>query len=66
MESTAKYSFETPPDPIPDTKISDTIEAEVIIIGAGTAGLVCANSAVENGLNVVLISASSRNVWCRS
>jgi fumarate reductase flavoprotein subunit len=55
----AKYSFETPPERIPEGQISDTVETEVVIIGAGTAGLVCANSAVENGLKVVLISASS-------
>ncbi|MBN2077287.1 MAG: FAD-dependent oxidoreductase [Dehalococcoidales bacterium] len=54
-----RYSFEIPPDPIPDSKITDTVEAEVVIIGAGTAGLVCANSAVENGAKVILIAASS-------
>lgn len=54
-----KYSFEIPPDPIPDSEITDTIETEVVVIGAGTAGLVCANSAVENGAKVILIAASS-------
>jgi succinate dehydrogenase/fumarate reductase flavoprotein subunit len=57
-----RYSFEIPPAPIPDNRITDTKETEVIVIGAGTAGLVCANSAVENGAKVILISASSQPV----
>ncbi|UCC15970.1 MAG: FAD-dependent oxidoreductase [Dehalococcoidales bacterium] len=65
MDSTIdekRYSFEIPSDPIPDSKIVNTIESEIVIIGAGTAGLVCANSAVENGANVTLIAASSHPV----
>lgn len=54
-----KYSFEIPPDPIPDSLISQTIKTEIVVIGAGTAGLVCANAAAENGAEVILISASS-------
>ena len=59
METKAGYSFEIPPDAIPDDQVADLIETEVVIVGAGTAGLVCANSAVEHGLKVILISASS-------
>lgn len=59
METRAQYGFEIPPDAIPDNQITDILEAEVVVVGAGTAGLVCANSAVENGLKVILISASS-------
>ncbi|MFC2070147.1 FAD-dependent oxidoreductase [Chloroflexota bacterium] len=62
MAEETKYSFEIPPDPIPDSEITDIIETEVVVIGAGTAGLVCANSAVENGAKVILISASSQPV----
>ena len=58
-----KWSFEIAPDPIPDSAISDTVEAEIIIVGAGVSGLVTANSAVENGANVVLIAASSAPVY---
>jgi succinate dehydrogenase/fumarate reductase flavoprotein subunit len=59
MKSKVGYSFEIPPDAIPGDQVADLIETEVVIVGAGTAGLVCANSAVENGLKVILISASS-------
>jgi succinate dehydrogenase/fumarate reductase flavoprotein subunit len=56
------YSFETPPIPIPKDKIMQRISAEIVVIGAGTSGLVCANAAVENGAKVVVISASSAPV----
>jgi fumarate reductase flavoprotein subunit len=58
----AKYSFEIPPDPIPESKIAKTIKTGVVVIGAGTAGLVCANSAAESGADVILISASSKPI----
>ena len=65
MDSTIeqkRYNFEIPSDPIPDSKIANTIETEIVIIGAGTAGLVCANSAVESSASVILIAASSHPV----
>ncbi len=48
-----KWSFEIPPDPIPDGEITNTVTADIIIVGAGTSGLVCANSAAENGAKEV-------------
>jgi fumarate reductase flavoprotein subunit len=57
-----KCGFEIPPAPIPDNKLTEVVETEVVIIGAGTAGLVCATSAAESGAKVVVISASSRPV----
>ncbi len=52
------YSFETPPPSIPEGEIKQRVSAEVVIIGAGTSGLVCANAAVENGAKVVVIASS--------
>lgn len=57
-----RYSFEIPPPPISAGQIKETITAEVVIIGAGTSGLVCANAAVENGAKIVVIAASSTPV----
>jgi succinate dehydrogenase/fumarate reductase flavoprotein subunit len=56
------YSFETPPPPIPEGKIKQRISAEIVVVGAGTSGLVCANAAVENGAKVAVIAASSAPV----
>jgi fumarate reductase flavoprotein subunit len=33
------YSFETPPEPIPAGNIKETITSEVVVVGAGLAGL---------------------------
>ncbi len=56
------YSFEVPPPPIPAGEIKQTISTEIVVIGAGTSGLVCANAAVENGAKVVAIASSSAPV----
>ena len=57
-----RYSFETPPPPIPAEEIKQRISTEVVVIGAGTSGLVCANAAVENGAKVAVIASSSMPV----
>ena len=40
MASTGTYSFETAPDPIPESDITSTVDADIVIIGAGFSGLV--------------------------
>jgi succinate dehydrogenase/fumarate reductase flavoprotein subunit len=57
-----KWSFEIPPDPIPAAQITDTQEADVVVVGAGMSGLVSAASCLENGLSVILVSASQEAV----
>lgn len=54
------WSFEIAPDPVDESLISDTIEADVVVIGSGPSGLVTALSCLQNGVDVVLFSASSR------
>ena len=56
------WSFEIPPEPIPEESIAETIEADLVVVGAGTSGLVTANAAAEAGLNVVVVSASEKPV----
>jgi len=50
-----KYSWETPPDPIPDSEIKETVEADVVVVGAGLSGLSAATRAAEEGAKVVVI-----------
>lgn len=59
-----KYSFETAPAAIEESKITETIEGDIVVVGAGPSGLVTAVSAMEQGLDVVLI-AQSENVVAR-
>ena len=56
------WAFEVAPDPVPEDQIAQTYEADVIVIGAGVSGLVCAASATEEGADVILFAASSTPV----
>ena len=55
----AKWNFEIPPEPIDESKITDTVNCEILVIGAGVGGLVTAASAMEEGADLVLIASSS-------
>jgi fumarate reductase flavoprotein subunit len=47
--------FEIPPDPIPPGEIKKHIDAEIVVVGAGIAGLSAALSAAEAGAKTVLV-----------
>jgi fumarate reductase flavoprotein subunit len=53
-------SWATKPDPIPDDQIVETIETEVLILGAGNAGCSAACSAVENGAKVLVCEKTAQ------
>ncbi len=54
-----KWSFMVPPAPVEDSKIKETIEDDIVIIGGGMSGFTTAVSAAENGASVTLFSAAS-------
>ncbi|MEE0706631.1 MAG: FAD-dependent oxidoreductase [Adlercreutzia sp.] len=54
-----KWSFMVPPEPIADDQITETVENDIIIVGAGMSGLTTAVAAAEKGGKVTLFSASS-------
>lgn len=58
------HRWEVKPDPIPDDQIAQTLECDVLVIGAGAAGVITAYSACENGAKVIVLektdSISSR------
>lgn len=51
-----KWAFEIPPAAITD--VAETVENELVVVGAGMSGLVVALAAAEEGVKVTLISAS--------
>lgn len=53
--TSAKYSWEVPPAPIADSEIKSTVSADIIVLGAGIAGLIAAHSAAEQGAKVVVL-----------
>jgi hypothetical protein len=57
-----KWSFEIPPDPVPDSDIKETISADVIVVGSGMAGLCTAVSAQESGADVRVFSAGTKPI----
>lgn len=58
-----KWDFEIPSAAISDDQITDTISADIVVVGSGLAGMVTAVSAMEHGAkNVVVVSASSKGI----
>lgn len=56
----AKASFEIAPKPIPDSEIKKTVNADVIVVGAGMSGLCAAISAAQEGAKVILLEKTAR------
>ncbi|MBR2834091.1 MAG: FAD-binding protein [Coriobacteriales bacterium] len=53
-----KWAFEIPPAPIADDQIAETKSADIIVVGCGMSGMVTALSSAENGLSVIITTAS--------
>ena len=53
-------SWAVKPEPIADDQIVETIETEVLILGAGNAGCSAACSAVENGAKVLVCEKTAQ------
>lgn len=50
---------ENPPAPIPEAEIAHTVDVDVVVVGAGCAGLFAAHSAAERGLKVAVLEKFS-------
>ena len=57
-----KWSFEIAPDPVSEDEIAETITHDIVIVGAGMAGLCTACAAAEKGADVIVFSASSKPI----
>jgi succinate dehydrogenase/fumarate reductase flavoprotein subunit len=55
------WSFQTPPPPVPDKNIIETIDTDIVVVGAGLAGLCAALRAAELGADVVVLE--KMNSW---
>ena len=55
----ATWSFMVPPEPVPDDQITQTKTHDIVIVGAGMAGMCCAVAAAEKGADVIVVTASS-------
>ena len=60
MAAGKKWSWEEAPAPIDDSEIVETIECEVAVLGAGTAGCAAACSCAENGLQVAVFEKTTQ------
>ncbi|MDR0491587.1 MAG: FAD-binding protein [Oscillospiraceae bacterium] len=60
--ASGKWAFEIPPEPIDDSLITETVEAELIVVGEGLSGLCTALSAAEEGVGTIIVTASSKPV----
>ncbi|SHH87161.1 FAD binding domain-containing protein [Sporobacter termitidis DSM 10068] len=49
------WSWETPPAPVPEGQIAETVEADVVIMGGGISGLAAGARCVQRGLSVVIV-----------
>ena len=52
-----KWSFEIPPEPIADDMITKEYTADIVVVGAGIAGLCTAVKAKEDGADVIVFTA---------
>lgn len=57
-QSTTHWSWDTKPDPITD--FVETIDADIVVVGAGIAGVCAAQSAAEEGAKVVCLEKSAQ------
>ncbi len=57
-----KPAFLTPPPPIPEDEIQETLTADVIVVGEGFAALCCALRARQTGADTLIVTASKKPV----
>jgi succinate dehydrogenase/fumarate reductase flavoprotein subunit len=56
------YSWETPPDAVSESEITDTLEAEVLVIGGGISGLAAGARCAVKGLSGIIIDKNPKQV----
>ena len=54
------YSWETPPAPIPEADIAETVKTEVLVIGGGISGLAASARCADRGMKVVTLDKNEK------
>ena len=54
------YSWETPPAPVPEAEIAETVTSEVLVIGGGISGLAASARCADKGLKVVTLDKNEK------
>jgi len=54
------WDFEKQPTPIPDSKITETQVADIVVVGTGASGMPCIASALETGAKVIAVEKLSK------
>ena len=49
------YPWETPPPPVPESEITDTVTSDVVIVGGGISGLAAGARCAQLGLKVIVL-----------
>ena len=55
-------AFLTPPPPVPEAEIAETLTADVVVVGEGFAALCCALRARQSGADTLIVTASKAPV----
>lgn len=56
--TTTGWSWQTPPDDIPDDQITSEVDCDVLVVGSGLAGCCAALAAAEKGAKTIIIEKS--------
>jgi len=56
--------FLTPPGPIPESKVVNSVTADVVIVGGGNSGFMAAAAAAEKGASVAVIEKQTEDQYC--
>lgn len=51
----AAQDYKAKPEPISDDQVTETLEADIVVVGAGNAGAVAAATASEEGASVIVL-----------
>lgn len=54
-EQAAKTSFLTTPEPVPESDITATKDADVVVVGCGISGMAAARAAADAGAKVIVV-----------